>query len=237
MKVVMQFHSCNPTLWRHYRWESSDLHRKTHSRDHMMISTTNTTAVMMTARWGMLNRRACSLLSPLGFRLVFLYFLQIFCSVWSTVATSTDTSAICSRGGRTHSHSNAKCTPLVAVNCTRVSYRSTLSRTDCRRTHNVLIDPECMWEKRGQEFKWYKVHRENIHVHKVKGQHSHLAVEQWRKLVSTSNDAPLLVTLALEERKADSTSNSIRCSSALSLSYPTDMYYSFGVIPYCATGT
>lgn len=72
---------------------------KTHSSDHMTTTTTNTTAAMMTARCGTFSRRAHSFLTPLGFRLVFLYFLQIFCRVWSTVATSTDTSAIYSRGG------------------------------------------------------------------------------------------------------------------------------------------
>lgn len=74
---------------------------KTHSSDHMITTTTNTTAVMMTARCGMFNRRTNSFWSPLGFRLVFLYFLQSLCSVWSTVATSTDTSAIYSQGGDT----------------------------------------------------------------------------------------------------------------------------------------
>lgn len=90
-------------------WEAFHLHMKTHSSDHMITTTTNTTAAVMMARCGMFNRRAHSFLSPLGFRLVFLYFLQIFCRVWSTVATSTDTSAICGCGEGRHSHSNAKC--------------------------------------------------------------------------------------------------------------------------------
>lgn len=72
-----------------------------------MTTTTNTTAVIITARCGMFNRRAHSFLSPLGFRLLFLNCLQIFCRVWSTVATSTDTSAIYIQGEETHSFSNA----------------------------------------------------------------------------------------------------------------------------------
>lgn len=72
---------------------------KTHSSDHMITTTTNTTAAMMIARCGMFSRYAHSLLSPLGFRLVFLYFRRSFCRVWSTVATSTETSAIYSQGG------------------------------------------------------------------------------------------------------------------------------------------
>lgn len=82
---------------------------KTHSRDHMMTTTTNTTAVMMMARCGVFNTWAHSLLSPLGFRLVFLYILQSLCRVWSTVATSTDTSAIYRKGEGSHSYSNAEC--------------------------------------------------------------------------------------------------------------------------------
>lgn len=72
---------------------------KTHSNDHMMTTTTNTTAAVMMAMCGMFSRRAHSFWRPLGFLLVFLYFLQIFCRAWSTVATSTDTSAICVKLG------------------------------------------------------------------------------------------------------------------------------------------
>lgn len=87
---------------------------KTHSSDHMTTTTTNTTAAMMTARCGMFSRRTHSFLTPLGFLLVFLYFLQIFCRVWSTVATSTDTSAIYSSGGGGESDSPSAV--MVAVN-------------------------------------------------------------------------------------------------------------------------
>lgn len=73
----------------------------------MITTTTNTTAVMITVMYGMFSRRSHSLLSPLGFRLVFLYFLRSFCSMWSTVATSTDTSAIYSQTGE-HSHGHSK---------------------------------------------------------------------------------------------------------------------------------
>lgn len=73
----------------------------------MITTTTNTTAVMITVMYGMFSRRSHSLLSPLGFRLVFLYFLRSFCSVWSTVATSTDTSAIYSQTGE-HGHGHSK---------------------------------------------------------------------------------------------------------------------------------
>lgn len=73
---------------------------KTQSNDHTMTSTTNTTAAVMKAMCGMLSRRAHSFWRPLGFLLVFLYFLQNFCKVWSTVDTSTDTSAICSKRRR-----------------------------------------------------------------------------------------------------------------------------------------
>lgn len=70
---------------------------KTHSNDHTMTTTTNTTAAVMMAMWGTFSRRAHSFWRPLGFLLVFLYFLQIFRRVWSTVATSTDTSATCTQ--------------------------------------------------------------------------------------------------------------------------------------------
>lgn len=68
---------------------------KTHSNDHTMTTTTKTTAAVMMAMCGTFSRRVHSFWRPLGFLLVFLYFLQIFCRVWSTVATSTDTSATC----------------------------------------------------------------------------------------------------------------------------------------------
>lgn len=73
----------------------------------MITTTTNTTAVMITVMCGMFSRRSHSLLSPLGFRLVFLYILRSFCSVWSTVATSTDTSAIYSQTEE-HGHGHSK---------------------------------------------------------------------------------------------------------------------------------
>lgn len=76
-----------------------DLHMNTHSSVHMITTTTKTTAVMMMARCLMFNRYAHSLLRPFGFRLVFLYFLRRARRVWSTVATSTDTSVICRRRG------------------------------------------------------------------------------------------------------------------------------------------
>lgn len=61
----------------HLKFEvlKSHLHMKTHSSDHMITITMNTTAVVMTARCGMFSRRVHSFSSPLGFRLVFLYFL------------------------------------------------------------------------------------------------------------------------------------------------------------------
>lgn len=68
---------------------------KTHSNDHTMTTTTKTTAAVMMAMCGTFSRRAHSFWRPLGFLLVFLYFLQSFRRVWSTVATSTDTSATC----------------------------------------------------------------------------------------------------------------------------------------------
>lgn len=72
------------------------LQMKTHSNDHTMTTTTKTTAAVMMAMCGTFSRRAHSFWRPLGFLLVFLYFLQSFRRVWSTVATSTDTSATCS---------------------------------------------------------------------------------------------------------------------------------------------
>lgn len=80
--------------------ERDGLHMKTHSSDHTATTTTNTTAAVMRAMCGTLSRRAHSLRRPLGFLLVFLYFLLIFCRVWSTVATSTDTSEIWRRRKR-----------------------------------------------------------------------------------------------------------------------------------------
>lgn len=90
---------------------------KTHSSDHVITNTTDTTAVMMTATCGTFNKWAHSLWSPLGFRLVFLYFLQSFWRVWSTVATSTATSAIYSRGRDTITHQH-RCAIVVAVHFT-----------------------------------------------------------------------------------------------------------------------
>lgn len=105
-KIIIYSSFCRSKIWKKacVHW-----HMNTHSRDHMITTTTNTTAAMMTAMCGIFNRRANSFLSPLGFRLVCLYFMQSFCRVWSTVATSTDTSAIYSQGGKGRSYSNAKC--------------------------------------------------------------------------------------------------------------------------------